>query len=77
MICFYYYLLIPTRIFLEKECRSNASSEGLGSIRKKMHMQNLKMEVLFLIQLIDMSKQFHKPKKAFIFSEKFGTVYFH
>jgi hypothetical protein len=47
----------------------------VGPIRKKIHIQNLKMEVLFLILLIVMSKQFYKHKK-FIFSEKFDTVYF-
>jgi hypothetical protein len=34
MIYFYDHLLIPTRIFLEKECRSYANSEDLGTIRK-------------------------------------------
>jgi hypothetical protein len=35
MIYFYYYLLIPTRIFLEKECRSYANSEGFRFNEKK------------------------------------------
>jgi hypothetical protein len=44
-------------------------------MRKKIHIQNLKMYVLFLILLCDMSNNFTSIKN-FIFSEKFGSVYF-
>jgi hypothetical protein len=73
MIYFHYYLLIPTRI--EKECRSCANSEGWFNQTKDTYYSEPK-NVLFLILLIVMSKQFHRHKIKFIFSEEFGTIYF-
>jgi hypothetical protein len=51
------------------------TQRDLGSMRKKDTYSKAKKQVLFLILLFAMSKQFHKHKK-FIINEKFGTVYF-
>jgi hypothetical protein len=43
IIYFYYYLLIPTRIFLEKNADAMPTQQDLGSMRKKIQIQNPKM----------------------------------
>jgi hypothetical protein len=73
----YFYLLIPTRILPEKNAEAMPTQRDLGSIRNKIHIQNLEMQVLFSVLLIDMSQQLYKHKKRSPLVRNLALFIFH